>query len=249
MGNDKRAGNVDTSSKTAVPTVIVTKEANNGSRGSSFSGIPSVGYDHPLSTTLKTEIDDRPSDESIDDDEEKGPTAESVCIPRKQNDDKPSKEEKESQSESTGGILVEGDVVIDKGGGEFEIDSVKPNDVICGNEGVNIINMHPGNIQFRKLINKYKPEYKALPKIRHPRKKEIVNIIIGTITKEHGGRFLKKKSPGHWGLATEKEAYTRVSNAISSPREYLSDKQKEIIKKRKERNEQRLLESLKLKKR
>ena len=138
-------------------------------------------------------------------------------------------------------------------GGELDIEGVTPNDVICGNEGIRI-DRHPGNVYFRELINKYKPEYKAVPtgNQRRHRKKQIAETIIEIITKERGGRFFKKQSleDGRvtWVLATEKQIHKKITTALSSSREYLSEKQYQINKKRKERNEQRILEALKLRK-
>ncbi len=85
------------------------------------------------------------------------------------------------------------------------------NDVLCGKG--NFVNMHPGNRQFRSLVDGMKNEYVAAPKKQKPLFAKMVLSEIRAM--DPPGRFLtKNKSTGLWEHIEEKKARIKARQAL-----------------------------------
>jgi len=94
----------------------------------------------------------------------------------------------------------------DRGGG------IRDSDVICGKG--KLVHSHPGNKQFRKLINFRRESYQTA-NIREE-KKQITNSVIDTIHRL-GGRFLKMdENHGEYIEVSDEYRYEKVSHALRS---------------------------------
>jgi len=77
------------------------------------------------------------------------------------------------------------------------------NDVLCGKG--NFVNMHPGNRNFRILVEEMKNEYVAAPKKQKPLFAKMVLSEIASMNPP--GRFLRKnKTAGVWENIEEKKS-------------------------------------------
>eukprot|EP00591_Stephanopyxis_turris_P002810 CAMPEP_0195523964 /NCGR_PEP_ID=MMETSP0794_2-20130614/23494_1 /TAXON_ID=515487 /ORGANISM="Stephanopyxis turris, Strain CCMP 815" /LENGTH=472 /DNA_ID=CAMNT_0040654079 /DNA_START=360 /DNA_END=1778 /DNA_ORIENTATION=+ len=85
------------------------------------------------------------------------------------------------------------------------------NDVLCGRGGM--VNNHPGNQRFLKIVEQNKPQYDSLDK-QHKKKTELSQTIVDQVH-AYGGRFLKKeKKSGAWCRAENIDARKKVSYAF-----------------------------------
>lgn len=88
---------------------------------------------------------------------------------------------------------------------------LEPNesDVLCGRGGN--INMHPGNIYFRKLVDSRKPAYITA---RFKREKRMIAESILNDIKRMKGRFLTKNDAGEWVIYPDDKARDKTSQAL-----------------------------------
>jgi len=88
---------------------------------------------------------------------------------------------------------------------------VEPNDsdVLCGRGGN--VNMHPGNIYFRKLVDSRKPAYITA---RFKREKRMIAESILNDIKRTNGRFLAKNNTGKWVIYPDHKARDKTSQAL-----------------------------------
>ena len=92
---------------------------------------------------------------------------------------------------------------------EEGIEGYNDADVLAGRGGS--INVHPGNIKFRMLIDQRRREYLQARKTVKPQiNKSIVNII----RRKYGGRFLKRESDGLWYEIGDDRAQEKVGQAF-----------------------------------
>jgi hypothetical protein len=89
-----------------------------------------------------------------------------------------------------------------------------PSDVLCGRGGLS--NNHPGNHEFRRLINQNKEFYQACEKPSH---KHFVVVSIIRAIRKNGGRFIERKS-GVWQEIPVKKAMTKTSQALREQQEH-----------------------------
>jgi hypothetical protein len=82
-----------------------------------------------------------------------------------------------------------------------------PLDVLCGRGGASL--RHPGNLNYRRLININKARYVACRKVE---KLEISRSIVGEV-KDHGGRFLERHWD-EWHEIGDKKAVEKTSQAL-----------------------------------
>ena len=83
-------------------------------------------------------------------------------------------------------------------------------DILSGRGG--LTNKHPGNKEFRKVVNEHKIAYRKLTKKAD--KAAMVRQILA-IFSEKGSRFLKKNNEdGLWEELDDAEAYAKTSQAL-----------------------------------
>ena len=82
-----------------------------------------------------------------------------------------------------------------------------PLDVLCGRGGASL--RHPGNLNYRRLINTNKARYVACRKVE---KLKISRAIVGEV-KDHGGRFLERHWD-EWHEIGDKKAVEKTSQAL-----------------------------------
>eukprot|EP00562_Extubocellulus_spinifer_P003670 CAMPEP_0178538230 /NCGR_PEP_ID=MMETSP0696-20121128/36998_1 /TAXON_ID=265572 /ORGANISM="Extubocellulus spinifer, Strain CCMP396" /LENGTH=726 /DNA_ID=CAMNT_0020170483 /DNA_START=286 /DNA_END=2466 /DNA_ORIENTATION=+ len=86
------------------------------------------------------------------------------------------------------------------------------NDVLSGRGGR--INAHPGNVQFRELINGMKAVYLS-PKTKKLEKAHIANDVVRRIRHmDPPGRFLKEEKDGMWWDIGDEKARKKVGQAL-----------------------------------
>jgi hypothetical protein len=82
-------------------------------------------------------------------------------------------------------------------------------DILCGRGGN--INIHPGNIYFRKLVDSRKPAYVTA---RFKREKRTIAESILNDIKKKNGRFLTKNEAGEWLIFPDHKARDKTSQAL-----------------------------------
>merc|ERR1739844_125283 len=73
------------------------------------------------------------------------------------------------------------------------------------------INKHPGNISYRKVIDRCKPIYLELPTKEEKRQ---YSILVKKHIEDCGGRFLKKSLLGTWVIMDDNDARKKVSQSL-----------------------------------
>lgn len=90
--------------------------------------------------------------------------------------------------------------------------ALNPNDVLCGRGGR--INSHPGNVQFREMVQLRKKDYLA----KTTKKLQKAHIADEVVKRIRGmtpsGRFLKEDSDGAWYDIGDKKAIKKVGQAL-----------------------------------
>jgi len=87
----------------------------------------------------------------------------------------------------------------------------KPNDILSGRG--NGVNKHPGNLNFRKIVESYKHQYVVAIKCEKPAFSQLIVKKVQSLSPP--GRFLKKDaSAGHWYELSPKEALTKTRQAL-----------------------------------
>ncbi len=103
------------------------------------------------------------------------------------------------------------------------------NDVLAGRG--NGVNLHPGNIRFRQLVNVAKEGY-VLASLEDKRK--YANCIVQHIRNlSPPGRFLKKSSgkDGYWSVMNDKGAHDKTRQALREGAPAIEKAQRDKFKK------------------
>jgi hypothetical protein len=91
---------------------------------------------------------------------------------------------------------------------EEGIEKYSDDDILAGRGGS--INVHPGNIKFRKLIDQYRREYLQARKTLKP---QINRAIVNIVRRKYGGRFLKREGE-LWYEIGDARAQEKVGQAF-----------------------------------
>jgi len=103
------------------------------------------------------------------------------------------------------------------------MDTFTAKDVVLGKgNGVNIL---PGNVRFRELVNKHRQAYSDQPRTC---KGIIAHQVIAEV-KAAGGRFLKRRPDGKFDEASSIRAYEKTCQALREKRKTVATRRKNLM--------------------